>query len=242
MVEAQVDGGAEPFRLELGAPADDAAAAGAATPPPPSATGDRYGRADGQLFVVATPLGEAVERPAAEWQAPALSALSLYQIEKATIERGGKKVTLARDGTEWKRGDDKIPYTPVSELFYALTGAHADRFLRRAEARADGAALDAPTLIVSLETAGPVPAPAPAPANDAAAKPAAGEAPEILTLYPPAAALGGEVPATASGRDFVLLLPKDAADKIFDKLDRLEKAEPVKPEPVQPEGEAKAGS
>ena len=205
---------------------------GAPAPPPASVTGDRYGRADGQLFVVATPLGEAVERPAAEWQAPALSALSLYQIEKATIERGGKKLTLARDGTEWKRGDDKVPYTPVSELFYALTGAHADRFLRRAEARADGAALDAPSLIVSLETAGPTPAATPPRRRR---KPPAGEATEILTLYPPDAALGGGVPATASGRDFVLLLPKDAADKIFDKLDRLEKAEPVKPEPVQPE-------
>ena len=133
VVEVKVSGGGEPFRLELGAPAGDGSegteeAAGPASAP---AAGARYGRAGGQLFVVDTQLGEAVERPVSEWQAPALGALSLYQIDKATIERGGKRVTLARDGTEWKRGDEKISYTPVSELLYAFSGARADRFLRR---------------------------------------------------------------------------------------------------------------
>jgi hypothetical protein len=211
VVEASLRGGAggdggagaaeAPFRLELGAPVAEGATA-------------RYGRAGGQLFEVQTPLFEAAERPAADWQSPALSGLRLYQIDRAVVERGGAQLVLARDGSEWKRGEATISYTPVSELLTALTEARAERFLRRDEARREGAALDAPALAVTLE-------------------PAAGAPAETLALYPPAPSLDGRVPATAGGRDFVLLLPPDAGDQILDKLDRLERAEPVAEEPAE---------
>lgn len=238
-IEVELTAAGGPFRLELGAPAGDGAVEGTVAP----AGGARYARAGGQLFAVQTPLGEAVDRPYADWQAKSLSAMFLYQIDRATVERGGSagKLTLERVDSEWKRGDDKIPYTPVSELLYALTDARAERFLRPTEARRHGVDLDAPTLTVTL--AGKAEAGEAGEAGETGESGKAGNAgnagdtaarTETLRLYPPVPALGGQVPATASGRDFVLLLAKDTADKITDKLDRVEKAEPVKPEPPAP--------
>jgi hypothetical protein len=76
--------------------------------------------------------------------------------------------------------------------------------------------LDRPTLEVTLETD-----------RDQEDAPP----PETLALYPPAAALGGLVPATAGGRDFVLLLPAETAEAIGEQLTRVEQAEPLAPEP-----------
>jgi hypothetical protein len=116
----------------------------------------------------------------------------------------------------------RISYTPVSELLYARTDARAERLVRRDEARRQGVSLDRPTLEVTLETD----------REQEDAPP-----PETLALYPPAAALGGLVPATAGGRDFVLLLPAETAEAIGEQLTRVEQAEPLAPEP-----EAQSGS
>ncbi len=173
----------------------------------------RYARAGGGIVEVQTPLAEAVARPLAQWQATTLTGLRLYQIDRAEVERGATKIALARDGSEWKRNGETISYTPVSEFLYAVTDARADRLVRRSEAVRQGADLATPTLTVTLEPSG-------------------GAEPETLSLYPPVAALEGRVPATASGRDFVLLLPADTGDKVRDKLDHLEKAEPVAAQPA----------
>jgi Domain of unknown function (DUF4340) len=219
VIEAALGPGKEPFKLELGAPVSTTPPSSPSTPPPAAGTTTRYARAGGPLVEVQTQLSEAAERPPGDWQAPSLSAYHLYQVDKATIERGEKTTEVERTGTEWKRGTEKIPYTPVSEFLYALTDAHAVRFVRRTEARRQGVSLDSPSLTVTLE--------------------GKGEPVETLQIYSPASSYDGQVPATASGRDFVLLIAKDSADKIADKLDRLEKAEPIKPADEKKAGEGK---
>lgn len=197
-LEARFSGAGEPFRLELGAPVAEGSAA-------------RWARVGRQLFETSGPLAETLATPVSGWQSAALSSLRLYQIDRATVERsGGATLTLERDGSDWKRDGATIPYTPVSELLYALTDARADGLLRRDEARRRGVDLGSPALTVTLE-------------------PGTGEAAETLQVFAPSPAVDGRVPAMTGGRDFVLLLDPGTLDALGQDLEALEAAEPVAP-------------
>ncbi|HVT16238.1 MAG TPA: DUF4340 domain-containing protein [Thermoanaerobaculia bacterium] len=235
VVEAVLARQAQPLRIELGAshpgPPQGAPPAGenAASPDPPdSGAGSppsllTYARASGTLFETRTPLAEAAARPPSSWRSPSLSGLEVHQIDAATVRgAGAPPITLTRSGTDWKRNAATISYLPVSDLLFAVTDAKADRLLAPDEARALAAALARPPLLAFELKAG-----------------AAGN--ETLTLYPPLAAPAGKaapgdtpatarVPARASGRDVVLLLPESKLKDIQDKLAAVRTAAPLAPE------------
>ncbi|MEJ2086069.1 MAG: DUF4340 domain-containing protein, partial [Acidobacteriota bacterium] len=85
-----------------------------------------YVRVAGQIAEAATDLAEALERAPEHWQSLALTTLQTYQIDRLIIEdseRGG--LTLTRSGADWLRDEDKISFTTVSDLLYAIVDARA---------------------------------------------------------------------------------------------------------------------
>ena len=162
-----------------------------------------YARIGDTVSQVRTRLGESARRAPADWRARQLSAFEVHQIESATVRDGGAAVELTRAGTDWKRGTVTISYLPVSDLLFAVTGAKADRLLTPAEAQG----LGKPAMTFELRT------------KDAGN--------ETLTLYP---LVAGGVPARASGRGGVLLLPADTLQQVQAKLKAVQEAKPVTPE------------
>lgn len=168
----------------------------------PSAAPTVQARVGGQVFEVRTRLAEVAARPAAEWRSSTLSGLDVFQVESATVQDGQGKLTLQRAEPDWKRGEETISYLPVSDFLFALVQARAERLLAPGELGIGGK----PALTVTLK------------GKDV------GE--ETLTLYPPVAA---GVPARASGRDLVLLLPAGTLGEIQGKLAEVRKAKPLTP-------------
>lgn len=186
-----------PARIELGAPAVPAETA--SPEGEPAAAQTFWARSGSQLFQVRTRLQEAAARPAAEWRSQTLSSLDVFQVDAVTVQDGQGKLDLQRAEPDWKRGGETISYLPVSDFLFSLTGATAERLVRVGEV-----ALGKPALTVTL-------------------KPKQGTA-ETLTLYPQVAA---GVPARASGRDLVLLLPAGTLQEIQGKLAEVRKAKPA---------------
>lgn len=180
----------EPLRIELGSPtsAEPEPPADPQAPPPPAAV---YARVGQQLIETRTRLAQTAGRPAPEWRARGLSAFEVYEIETIAVRDGKGPLSLNRAGTDWKRGEETISYMPVSDFLFALTGAQADRLLTPQEA----GALGPPVLTVDLD------------AKDAGK--------ETLTLHP---ARADGVPARVSGRDPVLLLPREKLQEILARL------------------------
>lgn len=210
----------DPVRLELGAAerevGEGEAAAGAATDAAesalPPAAGAYFARLGDQVFTATAPLRAHLARAPGEWQSKALTGRRLYQIDRVRVEEpggaeepGGGELLLRRDGADWRRGEEAIPYSVVSDLLFAVTDARGERPIARSRAAAAGADLGTPTLSLTFE-GGDEPA-------------------ETVSLYPETA--GGEVPATVTGRDFVLLLAPSTAETLTDSLRRLREAEPI---------------
>jgi hypothetical protein len=156
-----------------------------------------YARAGGTVFETRTRLPESANRPPADWRALGLSGLEVHDVESATVREGNSTIELTRAGTDWKRGDTTISYLPVSDLLFALTDARAERLLPPGSP-------GNPVLTATLKTK------------------EAGE--ETLTLYP---ATPQGVPAKASGRDVVLLLPADALQEIRQRVKAVREAKAV---------------
>jgi hypothetical protein len=192
-----VQEGASPVKIELGGPV-----APEATPEGQMAGELTYARAGGSVFEARTRLAESANRTPADWRALGLSAFEVHQVESATIQEGAAPLSLTRAEPDWKRGDEKISYLPVSDLLVTLTDARADRILAPAQV-----ALGKPAVTVVLKT------------KDA------GE--ETITLYP--AAQGG-IPARVSGRNVVLLLPAATLGEVRAKVAEARNAKPVEEE------------
>jgi hypothetical protein len=180
----------DPLRIELGAPtsATPEPPSDPTAPPPPASI---YARVGPQLIETQTRLPQTTAHPPEEWRARGLSAFEVYDVEAVTIRDGKGPLRLTRAGTDWKRGEETISYMPVSDFLFALTGAQADRLLTAQEA----GSLGQPVLTVELDAK------------------QAGK--ETLTLYP---ARADGAPARVSGRDVVLLLPKDKLQEILARL------------------------
>ncbi len=224
-VEAALRGEARPFRLEVGGAAAAAPAAppapGAPGSPPPAASPSIYARSGDAVFTApAGGLAAALGRGADAWRSKALSGLQVYQVDSARVTDGAGTVELTRSGTDWRRGSVTIPYTPVSDLLFAVTGAKAIRLVSAAEAKQLGAPLDRPLLSIALKAAKDQGGKDQVPAG------ASGTASETLTLYP---AVAAGVPARAGGRDAVLLLPADQLAGIEKQIAAVRAAPPVPP-------------
>jgi Domain of unknown function (DUF4340) len=212
-VTAALRGEARPFRVELGgavSAAPPASTEPGAPPPAPSI----YAKAGDTVFETAqSGLAAAAGRSAADWRSKALSALQVYQVDSAKVSDAAGTIELARSGSDWRRGTTTISYTPVSDLLFAVTGAKATRLVSADEAARLGASLAKPALTIAMKGQG-----------------SAGE--ETVTLYPATAA---GVPARASGRDAVLLLPSDQLASIQKQVAAVRSTPPVKPEkPAKP--------
>ncbi|HEX7180630.1 MAG TPA: DUF4340 domain-containing protein [Thermoanaerobaculia bacterium] len=192
-----------PMRIELGSPAS-AEADPAAEVTEPGGPTLRYARIGAQVFETRTRLADAASRPPREWRARGLSGFEVHQVESVTVKDDKINLRLTRAGTDWKRGEETISYVPVSDFLFALTGAQSDQILSPAEARALGAGFAKPVLTVDLET------------KDAGK--------ETVTLYP---ALAAGVPARVSGREPVLLLPRDKLQEIQSRLADVRNAKPL---------------
>jgi hypothetical protein len=204
----------EPFRIELGSPTStqpEPPLSDPSAPPPAAAVHARVGP---QLIETRTRLAQTAATPAPDWRARGLSAFEVYEVEAVTLRDnrsdGGGPLHLTRAGTDWKRGDETISYMPVSDFLFALTGAQADRLLTPQEA----GALGQPVLTVDLDAKN------------------AGK--ETLTLYP---ARPDGAPARVSGRDPVLLLPKDKLQEILARLGDVRGAKKVEAPKEKKDGE-----
>jgi hypothetical protein len=208
VIEAVVAGQAQPFKVDLGSshPAPVSAQPGA----PESSGKLTYARLGSTLAETRSTLGDTLAKPAADWRSPLLSGLEVHQIDAAVVRDDGGTLPLSRAGTDWKRGPVTISYLPVSDLLFAVTEARADRLLSPAEAQGLGAGTAKPLLTFELK---------------------AGQAGnETVTLYPPLTGATQGVPARATGRDTVLLLPAAKLKDIQDKVQALRAAAPVAPE------------
>jgi hypothetical protein len=218
VLEAVVAGQPQPLRVELGASHPAAAAPAEPGAPPETAAGSlTYARIGGIVFETRSSLPDTLARPPAAWRSPMLSGLEVHQIDSAAVRDGKAALALSRSGTDWKRGTVTISYLPVSDLLFAVTDAKADRLLTPEETRALGADLARPLLTLVLKGG---------PAGD-----------ETLTLYPPLTGATHGVPARASGRDTVLLLPEAKLKDIQDRIEAVRTAKPLeKPPGATPSG------
>lgn len=196
-VDVAFSGVTPPVRIELGT-----AVTGAAAPEGQPSGEVGYARVGDVTFEVRTRLGESALRSPADWRALQLSAFEVHQVDSATVRDGGTALELTRADTDWKRGNTLISYLPVSDLLFAVIGARAERLLTPAEAR--GLLAGKPLLTFELRT------------KDAGN--------ETLVLYPPTPS---GVPARASGREVVLLLPADTLSQIQSKVKAVREAKVV---------------
>lgn len=177
----------EPIRVELGGPTGDGGAV--------------YARVGGQLFETVTELDEAAARPAADWRSRSWTELRSFEIDRVeVVEPGADLLALARDGVDWRRGDDTIPYTAASDLLFALTEAEGELL--------DGAGpAGEPLLTMTL----------------------AAEEGDLETLSLYAARDDGAAPVRSSARDAVLVLPAADVAEVERALAQVRAAEPVAP-------------
>ncbi len=196
-VEIQrADGGS--FRLELGAPVE-------------GEEGKRYCRAEGQLFVATRPLGDVLERSPEEWQSQTWTAFEAYQIDSLAVEAADGEVRFEREGGDWKRGEETVPYNAMNDLLYAISGAAAERLLSPSEAASLGVDRDRSVLALRL---------------------ASGDETETLRLF---AAVEDGRPASASGREFLLLFPEATISDLEIKLEEARSASVPPPDDGPPE-------
>ncbi len=213
-VEVQLQGQTKPWRLEIGGAMSEPAAP--ATPADPKT--QTLVRVDGVLALTDSKIADLLRKPAAEWRSTRWASFEVFRIEGLEIDDAKGHLALRRQDADWMRGSDRISFTPVSDLLYAVTGARGDQLVSRAEALAAGATLANPVVTVKLL--------------------AADKSAETLTLYP--ALASGLSPATASGRDDVIvLLNKTFVDDLTAKVQGVRGAEP---QPVKArEGAGKQG-
>lgn len=199
VIEVAVKGQPKPERIELGAPVT-----GEAAPEGQTAGELTWAKVGDTVFQARTRLAEATRRVPADWRARQLSSMEVFDVESATVNDGKTSFDLKRADADWKRGDTLISFLPVSDLLTAVVGAKADRLLATQEAQA--LHLGKPLFTFTLK--------------------GKEKAEETLTIYP---SLPEGVPARASGRPTVLLLPKEALQEILKKVAEVRAAKPVEP-------------
>jgi hypothetical protein len=212
LVEALLTAQPQPFHLDLGASRPAPAAPPQQPGAPETAAGSlTYARAGALLFETRSPLATTLAKPPADWRSPLFSGLQVHQVDSATVRDDHGLLALSRTGTDWKRGAVTISYMPVSDLLFTVTEARADRLLTAAEAQAlvAGGVTVKPLLTFELRGG------------------QAGN--ETLTVYPPLKGAAQGVPARASGRDTVLLLPEAKLKEMQDRIAALRGAAPLAP-------------
>lgn len=189
-IEVGATGGTEDFQLEWGAPT--------------SAEATRhFARLGDQIFETSAPLAEYLSLGPEAWRSLALTTFETHQIDSIRVLDDQGELTLQRAGADWVRDDDRISFTAVSDLLYALVEARAARVEGSGEigvGRADAGDTD---LEITLSD---------------------GERQEILSLGP---LLGGGLAARSSEREAILVLDEAVSGEIGQKLSAVRAAEPL---------------
>jgi len=217
-VEVTLKGQTAPWRLEIGGPIDTTAAASAASGAAPAESRPATRtlvRAGGVLAETESRIGATVQKPATDWRSPRWASFEVFRVEAFDIDDATGHLALKRQDADWLRGSERIAFTPVSDLLYAVTGARGDTLQSRAQASAEGASFAKPVVTLKLI--------------------AADKSAETLTLFP--ALADGSAPAVASGRDDVVVkLNRTFVDDLMSKLQALRSAEPVAAKPSEGSG------
>ncbi len=107
----------KPIRIEFGSPV-------------PGVDSRIFARVENQIFETSSNLVSVLDRPVDDWRSLDLTSLETYQIDRLEVEdRVNGSLSLIRSGAEWKRNDDEISFTTVSDLLYAIVDARALRAL-----------------------------------------------------------------------------------------------------------------
>ncbi len=215
VVEIVRKGESRPFRLALGA-AETGSTPPLLTPESPESEAEppaRYARADGQLVTLrSVQLDEAVARPPQDWRSRAWSPFAVYEVDKVEVADGKGKLVLTRDEGDWKRGDVKVFYGPVSDFLGAVADAKAEQVVDPAQAQ--GLTSGPPAMTITLT--------------------GSGGKKQTLTLWPgrvegPA---GAGAPAKSGGRDATLMMGAGLPSDLAEKIAAVRKAEPLKETPT----------
>jgi hypothetical protein len=169
--------------------------------------GRRYGRADGQLFVVSPgTLLDLAALPAEEWRSRAWTGLQIFDLQRLDVRGPGTELALTRGEVNWQRGDEEILYAPVRELLLLLTAVRGEETLPVAEARARGWLAGEGRWTFELVPEGE------------------GRPAETVTVYPP-----GEhgVVAELAGRQVVVRTPAATLEELEKAVQAVRDAEPV---------------
>ncbi len=133
VVEAVLEGEAEPLEVEVGGAVPD--------------QDERvYARVGGLTVETAGSLAEATGGGPADWRSLAWAGLEVFEIDRVEVAAAGAApLTLERAEGEWTRDGQKIDFAAASDFLYALTAVKAD-------AVGDPVALGEPQLTFVLES------------------------------------------------------------------------------------------
>lgn len=209
VLEVVLSGRQEPFRLEIGNVEDGGEGAAEEGSSPKAA----YARCGEQIVRIKSRLVDSFARTPEDWRSRAWTPIQVYRVDSATFEDAEGSLEVTREEGNWRRGEDRVAYSAVSDVLYAVSEAKAEEVVSREEAAARGHSLDDSTLRVTLKT------------DDSS---------QSLALYP---TVDGLAAATREGRDVVLLLSSKTVDELTSKLAELRKAEPLPAEDEKGEDE-----
>lgn len=176
----------------------------------PDSESQHYARAEQQVFSTAADLQQYFDMSTAEWRSLELTSLETFEIDAVTVvQSGAETLTLGRDGANWTRNEDKISFTAVSDLLYAITGARAAEVL--AESKKDLTGL--PSSEAALELL------------------LNGEGREQRVSFLPLSDEGAR--AVVSDREVVLFVGKDEFTEILAKVGQVRAASSVKTDVIE---------
>jgi hypothetical protein len=89
-----------------------------------------FARIENQIFETSSNLVSVLDRPVDDWRSLDLTSLETYQVDRLEIEDSvNGSLELTRVGADWKRNDDEISFTTVSNLLYAIVDSRASQAL-----------------------------------------------------------------------------------------------------------------
>jgi len=223
LVEVTLAGRDAPWRIELGAPSSGAAEGGASAS---TDAGAVEARVDGAPVRLAG-LTAAVERPAADWRSHAVLAPPVYRIdrvevlESATTDgapgmEAAAPLVLSRQEGDWLRGSERVSFSTISDLLYALADLRAVGFVAPAGLDDRKAALAFTLTETAAEGAG---------------------AENRIRLFADA----GRVLALVAGRPDALVLDSGSLSTLRAKLEAVRAAEPLAEEVTGEAGDDESG-
>jgi len=188
-VEIVMTGRPEPFRLFWGNGVAEQ-------------EGRTYASAEDQLFVTESDLIDSLSRPIDEWRSRAITSLETYQIDWVNvIQPGSDDLRLERAGADWRRNEEEISFTSVSDFLYAVTDTNAQLLSTPEDLQSRGLELGEPTVELTL---------------------GGGDREETVSLY---AAASEGVPVTVHNRQVILWVEAKTIDEILAKLADVRAAE-----------------